>query len=78
MKPPSSIQITALGSYAPPKVVTNTDLSHLVDTSDQWIQSHTGIQERHIAEADQSTCDMAYLSVEDLLKTFTRKASEID
>ncbi|NCC64933.1 MAG: ketoacyl-ACP synthase III [Spirochaetia bacterium] len=78
MKPPHSIQITALGSYAPPKVVTNTDLKNLVDTSDAWIQSHTGIQERHIAQHDMSTCDMAYLSIEDLLKTHNRKASEID
>jgi len=78
LKPPHSIQITALGSYAPPKVVTNTALKDLVDTSDEWIQSHTGIQERHIAQQDMSTCDMAYLSIEDLLKTHNKEASEID
>ncbi|WP_332445957.1 beta-ketoacyl-ACP synthase III [Sphaerochaeta sp.] len=78
MKPLHSIQITAVGAYAPPKVLTNTELSTIVDTSDEWIRSHTGIGERHIAEKEQTTSDLAMLAVEDLLARFGRSKDEID
>lgn len=78
MKPLHSIQITAVGAYAPPKVLTNTELSTIVDTSDEWIRSHTGIGERHIAEKEQTTSDLAMLAVEDLLTRFGRSKEEID
>ena len=47
------------GSYLPPKVVTNDDLARSLDTSDEWIHSHTGIHSRHIAEAEDCTSTMA-------------------
>ena len=47
------------GSYVPKKVLTNKDLKRFVDTSDDWIQSRTGIKERHIV-TDQGTTDLAY------------------
>ncbi len=54
-----SLRILGTGSYLPPKVVTNDDLARTLDTSDEWIFSHTGICSRHIAEADDSTSTMA-------------------
>ncbi|MDD3929727.1 MAG: beta-ketoacyl-ACP synthase 3, partial [Sphaerochaeta sp.] len=78
MKPPHSIQITAVGSYAPSKVITNDELAELVDTSDEWIKSHTGIAERHIAEKGELTSDLAYKAIEDLFKRSGRNAGEID
>ena len=47
--------IKGLGFYVPPKVVTNDDLSKLMDTSDQWIQERTGIQERRFAVRGEDT-----------------------
>lgn len=52
-------KIMGTGSYVPPKVLTNKDLKRFVDTNDEWIQSRTGIKERHIV-TDQGTTDLAY------------------
>ncbi len=52
-------KISALGTYVPPRVLTNADLEETVDTSDQWIVDRTGIRERHIAEKGVATSDMA-------------------
>ncbi len=51
--------ILGTGSYLPEKVLTNHDLEKMVDTSDEWIVTRTGIRERHIAAAGQTTSDMA-------------------
>src|ERR1041385_2162487 len=51
--------ITSVGSYLPEKILTNADLEKMVDTSDDWITSRTGIRERRIAAADEFTSDMA-------------------
>lgn len=51
--------IIGTGSYMPEKVLTNDDLSKIVDTNDEWITSRTGIKERRIAAADQATSDLA-------------------
>jgi 3-oxoacyl-[acyl-carrier-protein] synthase-3 len=59
--------ITALGAYAPEKVVTNQDLEEFMDTSDAWITSRTGIKRRHVAAAHEFTSNLAMRSVEDLL-----------
>lgn len=53
------IKILGTGSYLPPKVVTNTDIAATLDTSDEWIYSHTGIRSRHVAEDGESTSTMA-------------------
>ena len=56
-------RITGTGSYLPEKVLTNADLERIVDTSDEWIRSRTGITERHIA-ADHELCsDLAFNAV---------------
>jgi 3-oxoacyl-[acyl-carrier-protein] synthase-3 len=52
-------RIAGTGSCLPEKVVTNADLEKLVDTSDEWIASRTGIRQRHIAAEGQTTCDLA-------------------
>jgi 3-oxoacyl-[acyl-carrier-protein] synthase III len=52
-------KISALGCYTPPRVLTNLDLEKMVDTNDQWIVERTGIRERHIADAEMATSDMA-------------------
>ena len=54
-----SVKVLGTGSYLPPKVVTNDELSKSLDTSDEWIYSHTGIHSRHIAEEDDCTSSMA-------------------
>jgi 3-oxoacyl-[acyl-carrier-protein] synthase-3 len=52
-------RITGTGGYLPPKILTNQDLEKMVDTTDQWIRERTGIAKRHLAEEDQTTCDLA-------------------
>jgi 3-oxoacyl-[acyl-carrier-protein] synthase-3 len=53
--------ITGCGSFAPPKVLTNDDLAHIVETSDEWITTRTGIKVRHVTTDQEST---AYLATE--------------
>ena len=55
----SSIIIKGIGTYAPPRILSNADLSKRVDTSDEWIQTRTGIRERRIAENGENCSDMA-------------------
>jgi 3-oxoacyl-[acyl-carrier-protein] synthase-3 len=50
--------IAALATYVPPRLLTNTDLERLVDTSDEWILKRTGIRERHIVDAGVATSDL--------------------
>jgi len=54
-----SIRILGTGSYLPPKVVTNDDMARRLDTTDEWIYSHTGIHSRHVAGENESTSTMA-------------------
>src|SRR5205807_1942496 len=52
-------RITGTGSYLPEKVITNFDLEKMVDTSDEWIRSRTGIERRHVAADGETTVDLA-------------------
>ncbi len=52
-------RIAGTGSYLPERVITNADLEEMVDTSDEWIRSRSGIRERRIAAEDEFTCDLA-------------------
>src|SRR5665811_1615335 len=52
-------KIIGTGSYLPIKILTNFDLEKIVDTTDEWIVSRSGIHERHIAAADEMTSDLA-------------------
>jgi len=71
-------RITGTGSFVPKKVITNTDLAKLVDTSDQWITERTGIKERRIAESGQATSDLAYEASRKALKDARLGPDELD
>jgi 3-oxoacyl-[acyl-carrier-protein] synthase-3 len=78
-----AIEIKATGSYVPEKILTNDDLSKMMDTSDEWIRSHTGISARHIAHDDEATSDLAYRAALSTLKAYNpenpeQAAAELD
>lgn len=70
--------ILGLGRYLPDKIVTNADLEKIMDTSDEWIRTRTGIEERRIANDDINTSDMAYEAAKAALKNAEISAEEID
>ena len=70
--------ITAIGSYVPEKVLTNFDLEKMVETSDEWIRTRTGIQERHIVDDDEATSDMAIQATQQLLDEYDVDPATID
>ncbi|HVF90284.1 MAG TPA: beta-ketoacyl-ACP synthase III [Blastocatellia bacterium] len=78
MKATRRAKISALGRYVPPKVVTNDDLSKLVDTNHDWIVARTGITERHMVEPGTPTSELAAQALGDLLQQRGIEASEID
>ena len=71
-------RIAGTGSYLPEKVVTNDDLAKVVDTSDEWIRTRTGIRERRVAAEGQATSDMAYEAALKAIEAAGMEASEID
>jgi 3-oxoacyl-[acyl-carrier-protein] synthase-3 len=73
-----STVILGTGSYAPKRVLTNEDLSRMVDTSDEWIRARSGIRERRIAAADEATSDLAAHAARRALGDAGVAASEID
>lgn len=56
---PVRVKLSALGTYVPPRLLTNKDLEKLVETSDEWITTRVGIKERHIADKGVATSDLA-------------------
>jgi len=73
-----SVGIVGTGSCTPPRVLTNFDLEKMVDTSDEWIRTRSGIQERRIAEADVASSDLALESALAALASAGSKAADID
>ncbi len=71
-------KISALGTYVPPKVLTNFDLEKIIDTSDKWIVDRVGIRERHIAEKEVATSDLAVEAATRCLAERGMAASEIE
>src|SRR5574344_699461 len=71
------VHITGTGSYLPEHVVTNDDLAKTLDTSDEWIFSHTGIHSRHIAAPNENTSDMALKAAKKALASAGIKAEEL-
>ena len=59
-----SVSITGVGSYVPTRVLTNADLERMVETTDDWIRSRTGIRERRLAAADEATSDLAVVAAQ--------------
>ncbi len=68
----------SIGAYVPVKKLTNKDLEKMVDTSDEWIKQRTGIEQRHIADDDQSTSDLAYEAAKIAIERSGLNYSEID
>ena len=70
--------IRAVGAYAPARVMTNKELSTIVDTSDEWIVDKTGVERRHIAADDEATSDLAIKASRMALGRAEMPAEEID
>ncbi|HHW56510.1 MAG TPA: ketoacyl-ACP synthase III [Clostridia bacterium] len=70
--------VLGTGSYAPEKILTNFDLEKMVDTSDEWITTRTGIKERRIADSSQATSDLAIEAAKKALEDAKLTAEEID
>ncbi len=68
----------SIGAYVPEKVLTNEDLTKMVDTTDEWITKRTGIKERRIAAEDETTSDMAVKAAEKAIERSGLKKSDID
>ncbi len=71
-------KISALGCYVPPRVLTNSDLEKMVETSNEWILERTGILERHIAGPEMATSDLAVNAAREALAQRGIDASEIE
>jgi 3-oxoacyl-[acyl-carrier-protein] synthase-3 len=72
------VSITGLGTYAPDRVLSNEELSELVDTSDEWIMERTGIKERRIAAPEQAMTDLALPAARTALERAGVKSTELD
>lgn len=70
--------ITGVGRYLPEEVVTNLDLEKKMDTSDEWIRTRTGIEERRIAGDDMDTSDLAYRAAVEAISNAGISADELD
>jgi 3-oxoacyl-[acyl-carrier-protein] synthase III len=73
-----AISITGLGSYVPERVMTNDELSTMMDTSDEWIRERTGIRERRIAEPGQALSDLCLPAAREALAAAGLEGSQID
>jgi 3-oxoacyl-[acyl-carrier-protein] synthase-3 len=74
----TGVKISAVGHYAPPGLLTNQDLEKVLDTSDEWIASRTGMKRRHIAGPDQATSDLCIEAAKNALSKTTLAPSDID
>lgn len=72
------IGIIGVGKYLPQHVLTNADLEKMIDTTDEWITTRTGIKERRIASDNEATSDMATKAAKDALNNAGLEASDID
>lgn len=71
-------KIAGTGSYLPEKVLTNADLEKMIDTSDEWIRTRTGIKERRIVAQGQASSDLAYEASRKAMQAAQVKAEELD
>lgn len=71
-------RIAGTGSYLPEKILTNDDLSKIVETSDEWIAARTGIRQRHIAAEGETTSDLAFHAATRALEAAGVEATELD
>lgn len=72
------VGIKGVGAYVPSRVLTNFDLEKMVDTSDEWIFTRTGIRERRIAESNEATSDLSYVASKIALENANLTPNDID
>src|SRR5256885_16279883 len=70
--------ISGVGSYVPAKVLTNAELEKMVDTTDEWIMTRTGIKERRIAAKNEFTSDLAAHAAQRALQKAGVNAAQVD
>ena len=70
--------VTGVGGYLPETVVTNDDLSKIVDTNDEWVRERTGIRQRHRASEDQAVSDLAVEAAKKALAAAGKTAADVD
>jgi 3-oxoacyl-[acyl-carrier-protein] synthase-3 len=71
-------KISALGTYVPPRLLTNADLEKMVDTTNEWIMERVGIRERHIVDKGVGASDLAVAAVKNLLESHPFDLQEVD
>ncbi|MDP8204520.1 MAG: beta-ketoacyl-ACP synthase III [Candidatus Tenebribacter mawsonii] len=71
-------KISGTGMYVPDKVLTNFDLEKIVDTTDEWIRTRTGMSERHVASQDQAASDLAYNATLKAIEAARIRSKDID
>ncbi len=71
-------RIIGIGAYAPKRILTNTELERMVETSDEWIVQRTGIRERHVADESEATSDLAIRAAQQALERAQVEPGEID
>ena len=78
MSSPVRAKIVALGTYVPPRILSNQDLEKMVETTDQWILERTGIRERHIADKGVAASDLAVEAVRKMVESHPFDLQEVD
>ena len=78
MTKPIRAKISALGTYVPPRLLTNADLEKMVETSNQWIMERVGISERHIVDQGVATSDLAVEAAKKVLAQRGLAPSDLD
>ncbi len=73
-----SVGIVGVGAYVPEKIMTNFDFEKIIETSDEWIRTRTGIEERHFATKDQTVADLCVEAGKKALENANIKPEEID
>jgi 3-oxoacyl-[acyl-carrier-protein] synthase III len=72
------VKISALGTYVPPRLLTNADLEKMVDTTNEWIMERVGISERHLVDKGVAASDLAVAAVKNLLESHPFDLQEVD
>ena len=78
MTNPIRAKITALGTYVPPRLLTNTDLEKMVDTTNDWIMERVGIRERHLVDKGIAASDLAVAAVKNLVASHPLDLQKVD
>ena len=74
----SLVKIIGVGSYVPEKILTNFDIEKMVDTSDEWIVTRSGIRERHIAREDEAASDLGLKAARKAIEDAGIEPSDVD